>query len=156
MDKLPANINWIPLAQQEEMDVPIPLDILLGVNSRLQEILITSILASTHHRVHVIDNGNTAIQSLHQQTFHLCLFSYDMPELNAIEASKSIRSSTQPWAKIPIIGLVEEASNLKLSKCISSGMNTFICAPLIAPKITSLVSYYENKLSTEQSQQTNS
>lgn len=147
MDKISGNVDWRPLNLLDKRP-ELPLDILLGVNSRLQEILMTSILACTHHRVHVVDNGHTAISSLQQQAFDMCLFSYDMPDLSAIEATKQIRRSTEGWHHIPIIGFIEEPTSLSMSSCIAAGMNAFIGAPFSAHKIHSFVRYYEHKLST--------
>ncbi len=154
MDKITGQINWTPINKMEPIKIP-TLNILLGVNSRLQEILMTSIIASTHHKVHVVSSGQTAIESLTQHSFDLCILSHTMPKVLATEITKQIRSSDSAWAQIPIIGLIDCTATLMIAECVCSGMNSFICAPFSAPKILSLVNYYQYKVSTGRSQDTN-
>ncbi len=149
MDKITGQINWTPVNKLEPIEVP-TLNILLGVNSKLQEILLTSIIASTHHKVHVVDSCEMILKSLDLDSFHLCLLSHNMPgELTAIETTCHIRTSQAIWSQIPIIGLIDQKASLIIAECICSGMNSFICAPINSHKISSFLNYYQNKVSTK-------
>lgn len=147
MDKIAGNIDWTPINQNKQKP-ELALNILLGVNSRLQEILLTSILQSTPHRVHVVDSGTMALSSLTQHNFDLIMLSYDMPDLNGTQTTKVIRNSQQAWHSVPIIGLLDHQANLMIADCVAAGMNTFLGTPFSAKKLLGLVKYYQEKKST--------
>jgi CheY-like chemotaxis protein len=147
MDKITGITDWKPINKGKQKPES-TLDILLGVNSRLQEILLTSILSHTPHRVHVVDSGTMAISSLKQHHFDLIIFNYEMPDSNASQTTKAIRFSNEPWHSIPIIGLLDNQANLIMANCIAAGMNTFVCQPMCAKKLLGLVKYYQQKEST--------
>ncbi len=134
--------DWTPNQADEQPSQGKPLDILLGIRTRLDEILITGLLKTTAHRVHVVDSGLWALQSLNDQPFDLCFLSYEMADLSGPETTKVVRSKADAFSDIPIIGLLDHDSQIKSADCLQSGMNSVISAPITAEKIFSFIHYY--------------
>ena len=54
-----------------------------------------------------------------------------MPKMNGLDATKTIRALDNPWAaSIPIIAMTADAFAENVTECLNAGMNGHIAKPL--------------------------
>ncbi len=75
-------------------------------------------------------NGREAIELLGQEKFQLILMDVNMPEMNGIEAARSIRSSRSDYRKNPIIGVTAHVMAEEQDKLLSAGMDALVPKPI--------------------------
>ena len=59
------------------------------------------------------------------------LMDVQMPEMNGLEATRSIRAMDNPWvSSIPIIAMTADAFSENVTECLNAGMNGHIAKPI--------------------------
>ena len=86
-------------------------------------------------------NGNEAISQYKSEKPDLIFMDIQMPELNGIEATKSIRS-LEDQIEIPIIALTAGSLAGEKEKCLQAGMNDFLTKPLLKKTMMNMLSNY--------------
>ncbi|MBE7175854.1 MAG: response regulator [Mucilaginibacter polytrichastri] len=78
----------------------------------------------------IADNGRIALEKLAQEKFDLILMDIHMPELDGIETTQAIRSSTvESLRNIPIIAMTASTLMTDMDHYKSVGMNGYISKP---------------------------
>jgi len=75
------------------------------------------------------ENGQQAVEALGTNHIDLILMDIEMPIMDGIEASLSIRNSQKAFANIPIIAHTGDNSTLMLEKINSSSMSGYVVKP---------------------------
>lgn len=88
------------------------------------------ILAKAGYRVQVADNGREAINLFmaSPEQFDLILMDVQMPEMDGLRATRTIRS--RGFHDIPIVAMTANAMKGDREKCIEAGMNDYIAKPV--------------------------
>jgi CheY-like chemotaxis protein len=78
-----------------------------------------------------VANGREVLKSLEKIPYNLILMDVQMPELDGIETTKSIRNKEKETGKhIPIIAMTAHAFKEDMEKCLSAGMDDYITKPV--------------------------
>jgi len=95
------------------------------VNRHLAERL----LQREGHRVTVAANGEHAVNEVNNQQFDLVLMDIDMPVMDGLTATRTIREhERQTGAYTPIVALT---ANTDRERCLAAGMDAFLSKPLL-------------------------
>lgn len=106
-----------------------PIQILLAEDNMINAMLATQLLTRKGFvLVHVV-NGELALEAVQQQYFDVVLMDIQMPVMNGIEASKSIRQLNSEVSRIPIIAMTAHSLNGEMQNCYNAGMNGYISKP---------------------------
>lgn len=91
---------------------------------------ITSIMLEKQG-LHVIqaENGKVALNMLEQEDIDLILMDIEMPVLDGLSATRTIRESDAPYATIPIVGYTGDKSEETVVKINEYGMNDYLVKP---------------------------
>ncbi len=100
--------------------------------------LITHFLAKANAHVRVVENGKLAVEAMtdsgaldghlkREIEFDLVLMDVQMPEMDGITATQSLR---QKGCTIPIIALTAHAMSDNLQRCLTSGCNFALTKPI--------------------------
>jgi CheY-like chemotaxis protein/HPt (histidine-containing phosphotransfer) domain-containing protein len=73
-------------------------------------------------------NGAEAVEALRHGCFDLVLMDCQMPVMDGFEATRSIRSSSQPG--IPIVAVTADAMSDDRDRCLREGMNDYLAKPV--------------------------
>lgn len=118
------------------------LQILLGIHTPLEEIVVTHIIKETCHRVHVVDSGQLLLKMLNTCHFDLVIVSRHLEDLSCLETIQFIRNQKE-WAQsLPIIAMLGDSRDPLLKSLVNAGINSFISPPFSPEKIMSILSYY--------------
>ncbi len=114
-----------------------PLNILLAEDNKVNQIFASELLTSKGHAVLAVPNGAEALNALEEHTIDLVLMDVQMPEMDGLEATRRIRSSTSQAfnPKIPIIAMTAHALKGDRETFLSVGMNEYMSKPISWEKL---------------------
>ncbi|HLY99963.1 MAG TPA: response regulator, partial [Candidatus Angelobacter sp.] len=116
------------------------LQILLVEDNRVNQVLAARILEKQGHHVTIAVNGLEAIAVLKRSTFDLVLMDIEMPEMDGLEATRTIRQKEQPGDhRLPIIAMTAHAMTGDRDKYLTAGMDAYISKPIHAKQLLEMI-----------------
>ncbi len=110
-----------------------PLKILLAEDTLVNQKLAVGLLERQGHRVTVAGNGVEALRSLESQPFDLVLMDVQMPDMDGLEATETIRRRESGTSQhVPIIAMTAHAMKGDRERCLESGMDGYLAKPIRA------------------------
>lgn len=104
------------------------LRVLVAEDSSLNQTLAVRLLEGQGHTVTVVSNGKEAVQALDRAQFDLVLMDVEMPEMDGLAATRSIRASeSRIGGRVPIVAVT---SNDNREQCLGAGMDAYLPKPL--------------------------
>ncbi|MBQ7500662.1 MAG: response regulator, partial [Clostridia bacterium] len=80
------------------------------------------------------ENGRVCVEKMRsakEGDYDLIFMDIQMPEMNGLDAAKTIRLLDDPWAaSIPIIAMTADAFSENVAECLNAGMNGHIAKPV--------------------------
>ena len=93
--------------------------------------ILKAMLEETGAIIHQASTGDEAVRMFSQDKYHLVLMDLHMPLMDGFTATRNIRSSQHPWAKVvPVISVSAEGSGELRVKCLEAGINDHIAKPV--------------------------
>jgi len=132
-----------------------PLKILLADDNAFNREIAAEALLRHFEHVEIVeaDNGKEVIRLFENQAFDLILMDMQMPEMNGIEATKSIRVQMPDNKRnVPIIALTASATPEEIDKALASGMNRHLGKPFKPRELAKIIAetlslaYSKNKI----------
>lgn len=107
------------------------LRILLVEDELVNRMFASQVLGRMDHSVTAVTNGTEAIQALERENFDLILMDVQMPVMDGITATKSIRDGRARCRdpRIPIIALTAYAMESDRDRFLRIGMDDFVAKP---------------------------
>jgi len=139
--------------------LPVPIPLLTSPHRRLATLVVEdeqinqqilqAILTKLGHRTTIAENGYVALDLLLSDHFDIVLMDVQMPEMDGLETTKIIRTSTKFCRvhTIPIIALTAYAMAGDKEKCLAAGMTSYLAKPVDIKKLENLL----QKLTTDPS-----
>ncbi|EDX84873.1 PAS fold family [Synechococcus sp. PCC 7335] len=106
-----------------------PLRILLTEDILLNQTVALQMLSSYGYQADVANNGKEAVAALKEQPYDLVLMDVQMPEMDGLEATRTIRAETtieQPY----IVAMTAHAMQGDRERCLGAGMNDYVRKPI--------------------------
>jgi CheY-like chemotaxis protein len=86
-------------------------------------------LSRLGYEADVVDNGAAALQAVRQIPYDVVFMDVQMPEMDGLEATRSIRKDVSITHRPYIIAMTAAAMQLDKEKCLEAGMDDFIAKP---------------------------
>ncbi len=104
--------------------------ILLAEDNPLNQKLAKLLLTKAGYQVEVADNGKEAVEKYTKSPddFDLIFMDVQMPEMNGMEATKTIRD--KGFNTIPIIAITAHAIKGFRERCLDAGMDDYLTKPI--------------------------
>ncbi|MDY6836714.1 MAG: response regulator [Thermodesulfobacteriota bacterium] len=107
------------------------LRILVAEDNAVNQKVVSRILEKQGHTVVLVENGKEAVASLEKDNFDLILMDVQMPEMDGLEATKTIRArESEQGTRIPIIALTAHAMKGDRDQCLTVGMDDYVSKPI--------------------------
>ena len=103
--------------------------ILLVEDNELNQDVACGLLADLAVQVTVADNGAKALELLAQQPFDLVLMDMQMPVMDGLTATRTLRAEPR-FANLPVIAMTANALAGDRERCLEAGMNDHLAKPI--------------------------
>ena len=112
------------------------LRILLAEDSLVNQQLAVALLESEGHAVTVANNGREAVAATQTGEFDLVLMDLQMPDMDGLEATASIRANERDSSRhLPIIAMTAHALKGDRERCLEAGMDGYTPKPIDATEL---------------------
>jgi PAS domain S-box-containing protein len=107
------------------------LKILLAEDNRVNQVLAVRLLEKRGHTVVLVETGKAAVQALQKESFDLVLMDVQMPEMDGLEATASVRELEETTGKhIKIVAMTAHAMAGDKERCLLAGVDAYVSKPL--------------------------
>lgn len=131
---------------QDARDPMAVLRILVAEDNAVNQRLIVRMLEKRGHRVVLAADGRQAIEALNQGSFDLVLMDVQMPEMDGLAATRSIREKEEKTGKHqPIIALTAHAMVGDRDRCLAGGMDGYLAKPIRPQELDRILENYVNR-----------
>jgi two-component system sensor histidine kinase/response regulator len=130
-----------PAAAEEETPELAPLHILLAEDSLVNQKLAVGLLQKHGHSVDVVSDGRSAVDVVQtSDDYDLVLMDVQMPEMDGLEATRSIRAAERLAGRhIPIIAMTAHAMKGDRENCLEAGMDDYVSKPIRAQQLFAII-----------------
>jgi CheY-like chemotaxis protein len=108
----------------------VPLRILLAEDHLLNQRVALRMLERLGYRADVAENGREVLERLTQAPYDVVLMDVQMPEMNGLDASRSICARWPASERPRIIAMTAEAMEGDREMCLAAGMDDYIVKPV--------------------------
>ncbi|MBN2011834.1 response regulator [candidate division KSB1 bacterium] len=117
------------------------LDILLAEDNLVNQKVGTALLKKWGHTVTIANDGKEAVDALETHAYDLILMDVQMPNMDGLEATKIIRSSTSGNinTKIPIIAMTAHVMKGDRERFLEAGMDDYISKPINVQEVQKVI-----------------
>jgi signal transduction histidine kinase/ligand-binding sensor domain-containing protein/CheY-like chemotaxis protein len=114
-----------------------PLNILVAEDNVINQMLAVRLLEGMGHQVTVVGNGQEAIDKVSAMTFDVVLMDVQMPEVDGIAATQTIRAmgGGSSLERLPIIAMTAHAMDSDRVRCLAAGMDGYISKPISSAQL---------------------
>ncbi|MBI3408993.1 MAG: response regulator [Planctomycetes bacterium] len=125
---------------EPSMDIT-PFRILLAEDSVVNQKLAVRILEKQGLQVEVADTGRRALELWRQKPFDLILMDVQMPDLDGMTATATIRAAERESGRhVPIIAMTAHAMKGDRERCLDAGMDGYVSKPIQTAELLQVIS----------------
>ncbi len=106
------------------------LNVLVAEDNLVNRRVTAKILERAGHKVHLVENGEEALEALDRESFDVVLMDLHMPVMSGIEATKLYRYANISRPRLPIVGLTADATLSARQKSEEAGMDACLAKPI--------------------------
>ncbi len=124
-----------------------PLRVLLAEDNAVNRKVATRMLERRGHQVVVTTNGKEALAALQKDSYDLVLMDVQMPEMDGLAATRTIRGLEQGTGfHQQIIALTAHAMIGDRERCLEAGMDGYLTKPLSPEELDRLLASYPQRV----------
>ena len=119
--------------------------LLLAEDVEINREIFISLFEETKVKIDVVENGLFAVEKFKENPgrYDAIIMDVQMPEMDGLEATKTIRSLDLDWAKtIPIIAMTANAFKEDIDSCLEAGMNDHLAKPIDLNVVAGKILHY--------------
>ncbi len=103
--------------------------ILLAEDNEINQQIAMEVLQDAGLIISIVDNGLKATKAVSQESFDAVLMDVQMPVMDGLEATRTIRSDPR-FKKLPIIAMTAGVMAEDIDRAVSSGINDYVPKPI--------------------------
>ena len=139
----------------------LPLRVLLCDDNIINQKVALRLLQQMGYRADLAANGREALAALDRQPYDLIFMDVMMPEMDGLEATRSIRARQKQASQYPnyrspmiIVAMTAAAMQGDREKCLAAGMDDYIAKPVRPEEVRAIVERWGAKASPNSPAQT--
>jgi CheY-like chemotaxis protein len=126
--------------------------VLVAEDTAFNQKFIIRLMEKWQYDYTIVENGRLALEALKSGSYDLVLMDVQMPDMDGIEATRSIRSlEKQTGGHVPIIAMTAHAIKGDREDCLEAGMDDYVSKPIDADKLHAIIEELQNARSSRQS-----
>ncbi|MEQ1866106.1 MAG: ATP-binding protein, partial [Micropepsaceae bacterium] len=106
-----------------------PVRVLVAEDNATNQSVVKAVLSKFGIVPVLVGNGAEAVDAVRRTPYDVVLMDVHMPEMDGLEAARTIRSIKGPVGRLPIIALTANALTSDFNECRSAGMNAYVAKP---------------------------
>jgi signal transduction histidine kinase/CheY-like chemotaxis protein len=103
--------------------------VLLVEDNKINQVVAIGLLEDAEIVVDLAENGEVAVQKVHENSYDAVLMDVQMPVMDGMEATRVIRSDPR-FRLLPIIAMTADAMASDQQQCLDAGMNDYVAKPI--------------------------
>jgi signal transduction histidine kinase/CheY-like chemotaxis protein len=116
------------------------LRILIAEDNLVNQTVIRHMLTKRGHLPTIVNNGKEAVAAVKAQAFDLVFMDVQMPEMDGLTATRTIRENEQRTnSHIPIVAMTAHAMKGDKETCLAAGMDDYIPKPVTGEQVEQLI-----------------
>ncbi|MGZ6961856.1 MAG: response regulator, partial [Ilumatobacteraceae bacterium] len=115
-------------------------NLLVVEDNTVNQQVVVLMLMKQGHRVHVVTNGQEAIDAMAANRYAAVFMDCQMPVMDGYDATRAIRALEGPDRRTPIIAMTAGAMVGDRDRCVAAGMDDYIAKPLRLPELLGVLS----------------
>jgi signal transduction histidine kinase/ActR/RegA family two-component response regulator len=128
-----------PPVPQDEAPRPRPARVLVVEDNTVNCLVVQAMLEHLEMTVLLAHDGAQAVAALAAHEVDLVLMDCQMPVMDGYEATRRIRSSGHPRARVPIVALTAHALAEDRQRCDAAGMNDYLAKPVTGDALAAML-----------------
>jgi PAS domain S-box-containing protein len=128
--KAPNGSRW-----DAQMAARLPLRILVAEDNLVNQKVIQTMLGRLGYRADLAGDGRQAVEALQRQMYDVVMMDVQMPEMDGVEATLTIRRDLRPERQPYIIAMTANAFEDQRRTYLESGMNDYVSKPVQPDKL---------------------
>jgi CheY-like chemotaxis protein len=128
---------------QDARDPQATLAILVAEDNPVNQRLVGRLLEKRGHSVVLANNGREALAEIEKHIFDLVLMDVQMPEMDGMEATMSLRSKEkETGTRLAVIALTAHAMKGDEERCLAAGMDGYLTKPIRTKELDEILERY--------------
>ncbi|WP_374302732.1 PAS-domain containing protein [Ferrovibrio sp.] len=115
------------------------LRILVAEDNQVNQMVIGLMLRQLGHQADLVTNGIEACEQVQKAPYDLVLMDMQMPEMDGLTATQTIRRLPQECSRLPIIALTANAMEGDRERYIAGGMDDYVAKPIALPQLIAAI-----------------
>lgn len=115
------------------------LSILVADDNPINLVVASGMLKKLGHELDTVENGLEAVEAVAKKTYQVVLMDLQMPEMDGLEATRQILSSSSGASCPQIIAMTANAFAEQREACLKAGMNGFISKPFTMDQLSEVI-----------------
>jgi PAS domain S-box-containing protein len=122
------------------------LNILLAEDNEINQKLAMRMLQKRGHRVVLAANGREAVESVARSHYDLVLMDVQMPEMDGIQATITIRAAeADSGSRVPIVAMTALVMKGDRERCLAADMDGYLSKPIRPQELDAVLDLYATK-----------
>ncbi|HJU23813.1 MAG TPA: GAF domain-containing protein [Casimicrobiaceae bacterium] len=142
-------VQQAPVLPPARIDVELasrhPLRILLAEDNVVNQKLALRLLQQMGYRADLASNGIEAVESVQRQTYDVVLMDVQMPEMDGLDAARTICAKFPADARPRIIAMTANAMQGDREECLAAGMDDYVTKPIRVDALVAALSQVPSK-----------
>jgi signal transduction histidine kinase/CheY-like chemotaxis protein len=123
------------------------LRILVAEDNAVNQQLVRRLLEKQDHSVAIVNNGREAVEATERESFDIVFMDVQMPEMDGLEATATIRKSESATGKHQrIVAMTAHAMSGDRDRCLAAGMDGYISKPIRPRELTEITASLQAEL----------
>ena len=93
------------------------------------------VLRKLGYRPDVVGNGHEVIEAFQRQRYDVVLMDLQMPEMDGLQATRSLRAELAPAEQPRIVAVTADVVKERIQLCLDAGMDRCLTKPLQLPTL---------------------